>query len=122
MTIIPAKPVTLEARTDADFSQEFVIYEDAAQTTPMDLTGWTFRFVAKRDELDPSTWFVIEGAGITVVAAQGKVTAFADKAVLVTALGAEVKRFHGKWALQGTGPGGLDAVWAAGDFVLTRGL
>lgn len=121
MTIIPEKLVTLSARSDADFEQEFVIYDDETQTTPKDLTGWSFRFAAKKDELDAADWFAAEGAAVTVTPLQGKVVCAVERDVLAAALGA-VKRQDGVWALQATGPSDRDAVWAAGRFTLLHGI
>jgi hypothetical protein len=121
MTIIPEKLVELSARSDADFEQEFQIFDDVAQTTPKDLTGWTFRFVAKKAVLDVADWLVAEGANVTVTALQGRVVAKIERDALATALGASVRQ-DGEWALQATGPSDLDAVWAAGKFKLLHGL
>lgn len=121
MTIIPEKHVPLRARTDADFEQEFEIFDDIAQTLPKDLTGWSFRFVAKQDVLDADDWLVAEGGAISMTAAAGRVVARIEREILAAALAAGVRRQDGEWALQATGPGDLDAVWAAGKFTLERG-
>jgi len=120
MTIIPDKAVALWARTDADFEQEFLFFDDEAQSQPMNLTGWTFRFVVKKNDLDASAWLVAEGASITVSA--NSVKAFIEREVLAAAMPADQKRVDGVFALQATGPGDLDAVFVAGRFPLVRGL
>lgn len=126
MSIIPEKPVTLPARTDADFDQEFAIYDDAAQTQPTDLTGWTFRFRVKESALDDDgdaldvEGAVSAGTGITVT--DNKVRVQIDKLVLANFLAAGVLRLDAQWALQGSHSSGLDGCWAAGPFPLVRGL
>ncbi len=120
MTIIPSKAVHFAARSDADFKQEFLLWDDAAQTEPMDLDGWTFRFAVKRDELDEADLFAAEGEDITV--ADNSVIAFIERETLADAMGDDEKRIEAVYALQATGPDDLDAVFAAGKFVLTRGL
>jgi hypothetical protein len=122
MTIIPEKFTPLAARTSADFEQEFELFQDEAQTTPYDLTGWTFRFVAKKDALDTTDWLVAQGGAVTVTPLAGRVVAKIERDVLTAALAAGVKRQDGEWELQATGPSDLDGVWAAGKFTLVRGL
>jgi hypothetical protein len=122
MTIIPEKLVPLAARSSADFEQEFLLFQDETETNPYDLTGWTFRFVAKKDELDAVDWLVAEGAAVTVTPLVGRVVVKIERDVLAAALATGVKRQDGVWELQGVGPADLDAVWAAGKLSLVRGL
>jgi hypothetical protein len=126
MSIIPEKPVTLLARSDADFDQEFAIYDDAAQTQPTDLAGWSFRFRVKASALDDDgdaldvEGAVASGTGITVTANAVRVQI--DKLLLAALLPGGQVRLDAQWALQGSHSSGSDACWAAGPLSLVRGL
>lgn len=126
MSIIPEKPVTLLARTDADFDQEFGIYDDAEQQQATDLAGWSFRFRVKASALDDDAdaldveGAVASGTGITVTA--NKVRVQIDKALLADLLPGGQLRLDAQWALQGSHSSGADGCWAAGPLSLARGL
>lgn len=126
MSIIPEKPVPLPARTDADFDQEFRIWDDAGETQATDLAGWSFRFRVKASPLDDDEdaldveGAVSAGTGITVTGNAVRVQI--DKAVLADFLPGGAVRLDAQWALHGNHSGGADGCWAAGPFTLVRGL
>lgn len=118
------KPTPLAARTDADFVQEFIRYEDDARTQPLDLGGWTFRFAVKAAALDDDA--LLEATSLAGVSIEdepgGRLKVTFDKSVLLAAMPEATERLVGVYALQAAGPAGVDEVWAAGPFTLLLGV
>ncbi|HRO02419.1 MAG TPA: hypothetical protein PLS69_02290 [Terricaulis sp.] len=120
---IPARDTRRAARTDADFRWALRRWVDAAKTTPLDLAGWTLRFVVKSKASDADDLIAIEdGAIVRDDAAGGRFTVLIDKAALAGALPANMDRLSAVYALQAEGPADESEVWAAGPFELMRGL
>ena len=120
---IPTRETRFLARSDADFAFAFQRLAQASPPTPLDLAGWTLRFVVKARPTDADAALVAENAEIVRVdASAGRARVVIDRAVLAGALPAEALRCEWHAALQAQGPGGEDEVWAAGPFVLLRGL
>lgn len=125
MTVIPLKNTTLAARGDADFDQPFVRWTDSAKTVPLLLAGWSFRFVVKEDVFAAGALLeatTANGGVVVLDEAGGRLAARFDKTLLAAAIPAAVERLEAVYALQASGPGGADQVWAGGPFVLLRGL
>lgn len=119
----PTRDTRFSARTDADFSRAFVRWTDAARTQPLDLTGWSLRFVVKAAVGDAEDLIAVENDAIEREdEAGGRLRVLIDKAVLANAMPENANRIEAVFALQAEGPNGESEVWVAGPFVLARGL
>jgi hypothetical protein len=106
-----------------DFSRAFVRWIDVARTQPLDLTGWSLRFVVKAAASDAEDLIAIENGDIEREDIEaGRFRVMIDKTVLAEALPADVNRLDAVFALQAEGPDGESEVWVAGPFSLARGL
>lgn len=118
---IPSRDAPARARTDADFRKVYRRMID--KTTPLDLAGWTLRFVVKAKAADEDALIEIEDDAIVREdAADGRFVVLIDKTVLAAALPEGVDLLRAVYALHAEGAGDESEVWAAGPFVLMRGL
>lgn len=120
MTVIPLTSTTLVLRTNADMDQPMIRWQDEAGTTPLDLTGYSLRMVAR--DADDNELFEASTANSRVVvtdAADGAFSIRVPASVLAAAVTSDIE---GSWDLQATTPGGAKEVWAMGRIRIHLGV